>query len=154
MQGDQPAGIGAPQGGATARRFLDAVEVAAFGAGVDHDVERARRNRIDADHGTVLCDHHPNPESRVIERQNTDLAKRVLNSLPKREREVLTRFYLREQSPRQICRDMSLTETQFRLTKSRAKARFTELGRARLARRNGFIPHGCTLEAKSQNVAS
>jgi DNA-directed RNA polymerase specialized sigma24 family protein len=67
-----------------------------------------------------------------------DLAMRVLNSLPWREREVLTRFYLKEQSPRQICRDMNFTETQFRLIKSRAKGRFTELGRARFARREGF----------------
>jgi hypothetical protein len=49
------------------------------------------------------------------------------------------RFYLQEQSPRQICRDLGLTPTQFRLTKSRAKARFTELGRARFARRAGFL---------------
>jgi len=33
---------------------------------------------------------------------------------------------------------MNLTETQFRLIKSRAKARFGELGKARLSRRVGF----------------
>jgi RNA polymerase sigma factor (sigma-70 family) len=98
----------------------------------------SRRNRVDADHGAVLRDRQPDPERKVIERQNVDVAMRVLNSLPGRDREVLTRFYLKEQSPRQICRDMSLTETQFRLTKSRAKARFTELGQARFARRHGF----------------
>jgi RNA polymerase sigma factor (sigma-70 family) len=109
-------------------------QVAAY---IDSAVE-ARRNRTDADQGTLLCDRQPDPERRVIERQNVDLAMRVLNSLPRRDREVLTRFYLREQSPRRICRDMSLTETQFRLIKSRAKGRFTELGRARLACHNWF----------------
>jgi RNA polymerase sigma-70 factor (ECF subfamily) len=104
----------------------------------------ARRNRVDADQGAFLRDYQPDPERKVIERQNIDLAMRVLNSLPRRDRELLTRFYLQEQSPRQICRDMSLTETQFRLTKSRAKARFTDLGRARFARRNGFTAPGST----------
>jgi hypothetical protein len=33
------------------------------------------------------------------------------------------RFYLRQQSPETICRELDLTETQFRLKKSRAKAR-------------------------------
>jgi len=104
----------------------------------------ARRNRVDADQGAILRDHQPDPERNVIERQNIDLAMRVLNSLPRRDREVLIRFYLKEQSPRQICRDMNFTETQFRLTKSRAKARFTELGRARFSRRNGFTLQGPT----------
>jgi RNA polymerase sigma-70 factor (ECF subfamily) len=98
----------------------------------------ARRNRSDQDYDALLCDHQPDPERRVIERQHADLAMRILNSLPPRDREVLIRFYLKEQSPRQICRDMSLTETQFRLIKSRAKGRLTELGRACLARRTGW----------------
>jgi RNA polymerase sigma-70 factor (ECF subfamily) len=104
-----------------------------IGAAVD-----ARRNQVDPDRGAVLRDHQPDPERAVIEQQNGDLAMRVLHSLPLREREVLTRFYLKEQTPQQICRDLALTQTQFRLIKSRAKARFTELGKARLARRTGF----------------
>jgi DNA-directed RNA polymerase specialized sigma24 family protein len=63
---------------------------------------------------------------------------RVLNSLPKRDREVLARFYLEEQAHGQICREMGLTETQFRLVKSRAKARFGELGKTRFSHRVGF----------------
>jgi RNA polymerase sigma factor (sigma-70 family) len=98
----------------------------------------ARRNLVDPDQGQILRDRRPDPERTAIEGQNVELAMRVLNTLPKRDREVLVRFYLQEQSPRQICRDMNLTATQFRLTKSRAKARFTELGQARFARRIGF----------------
>jgi RNA polymerase sigma-70 factor, ECF subfamily len=101
----------------------------------------ARRSRVDPERDTVLRDRQLDPERSAIERENLDLAMRVLSSLPLRDRELLTRFYLREQSPRQICRDMGLTQTQFRLTKSRAKARFTELGRARMARRSGFAVH-------------
>src|SRR5262249_39679921 len=68
-----------------------------IGAAVD-----ARRNVIDPDHGPVLRDHHPDPERKVIERENVDVAMRVLNSLPVRDREILMRFYLKEQTPRQI----------------------------------------------------
>jgi len=98
----------------------------------------SRRNMVDPEHGAALRDRQPDPERRAIEGQNLELAMRVLNTLPRRDREVLVRFYLQEQSPQQICRDMGLTATQFRLTKSRAKARFTELGQARFARRFGF----------------
>jgi DNA-directed RNA polymerase specialized sigma24 family protein len=48
--------------------------------------------------------------------------KRALRELTPKDREVLERFYMREQSKRQICRELNLTETQFRLLKSRAKA--------------------------------
>ena len=103
-------------------------------------VVQARRNQIDVDVGITLSDHQPNPERSLIQQQNTALAKRILNSLQKRDREVLTRFYLQEQTPEQICKEMNLTETQFRLIKSRAKARFGELGKRRLALRTGFRP--------------
>jgi RNA polymerase sigma-70 factor, ECF subfamily len=42
------------------------------------------------------------------------------------------RFYLNEEPQEQICREMALTETQFRLLKSRAKARFGEIGKKKL----------------------
>jgi DNA-directed RNA polymerase specialized sigma24 family protein len=46
----------------------------------------------------------------------------VLSEMPFKQREILQRYYLREESSEQICLDMSLTETQFRLAKSRAKS--------------------------------
>jgi RNA polymerase sigma-70 factor (ECF subfamily) len=99
------------------------------------DVVQARRNQTDMEYGLALSDFRPNPERRVINEQNMALAMRILNSLHKREREVLMRFYLKEQSAEQICSEMDLSETQFRLIKSRAKARFGELGKRRLAQR-------------------
>ena len=95
-----------------------------------------RRNEAEGEEGLHLSDHEPSPESRVIEKQNLEVAMRVLKSLPKRDREVLTRYYLDEQKPEQICRELNLTETQFRLIKSRAKARFGELGKARFSLRS------------------
>jgi RNA polymerase sigma-70 factor, ECF subfamily len=97
-----------------------------------------RRNQTDLEYGDALSDHNPNPERSMIDRQNTQLARRILNSLNERDRQILVRFYLEEQEPEQICREMNLTENQFRLIKSRAKARFGELGKRRMELRKGF----------------
>jgi len=100
----------------------------------------ARRNHQSLDPSLTLSDHQPDPERRAIEKENQDVALRMLAGLPKRDREVLIRFYLQEQSAEEICRDLNLTETQFRLIKSRAKARYGELGRRRFSQRSGFRP--------------
>jgi RNA polymerase sigma-70 factor (ECF subfamily) len=97
---------------------------------------QSRKNQTDMEYGMALSDFRPNPERRIINEQNMELAMRILNSLHKREREVLMRFYLQEQTAEQICSEMELSETQFRLIKSRAKARFGELGKRRLSLRS------------------
>jgi RNA polymerase sigma-70 factor, ECF subfamily len=98
---------------------------------------KSRRNHDETDLNARLPDRQPNPERLIIQQENQDLAMRVLKGLNQRAREVLIRFYLEEQPAERICREMGLTETQFRLIKSRAKARFGELGRARMAPRTG-----------------
>lgn len=108
-------------------------------AHIDSAVQ-ARRNLQSIDPALSLSDHQPDPERRVIDQQSQDVALRMLSGLNKRDRDVLVRFYLREQSVEEICRDLDLTETQFRLIKSRAKARYGELGKRRLAQRSGFRP--------------
>ena len=95
-----------------------------------------RRNLADIDTGLPIADHSPSPEQIAIRQQNGEIARRMLQSVSRRDREILVRFYLEEQPPEQICSEMNLTETQFRLIKSRAKARFGDLGKKRLARRN------------------
>jgi RNA polymerase sigma-70 factor (ECF subfamily) len=95
-----------------------------------------RREQVELDSTVRVADTRENPEESAIFRQRADLIQRVLSELPERDREILTRFYLHEQSQDQICEDMSLTETQFRLLKSRAKARFGELGKKKLAQRS------------------
>jgi RNA polymerase sigma factor (sigma-70 family) len=94
-----------------------------------------RRQQVGIENGTIVVDLNRNPEQTAIQQQHEQIAQRVLHSISKRDREILTRFYLLEQSQEQICEQMSLTETQFRLLKSRAKARFGELGNRRLGRR-------------------
>ncbi len=96
---------------------------------------QARREHLDKNSGARVVDPRGDPEEAIIFRQRTELIQRVLGELSERDREILTRFYLREQSQEQICAGMDLSETQFRLLKSRAKSRFGELGKKKLATR-------------------
>jgi len=97
-------------------------------------IVQSRRRKRSIELGPPLRDNRPSPERRLIEKQTTMVALGLLDRLNRRDREVLVRFYLREQKSTEICREMSLTETQFRLLKSRAKARFGKLGQIRFAR--------------------
>ncbi|MEQ1886379.1 MAG: sigma-70 family RNA polymerase sigma factor [Bryobacteraceae bacterium] len=92
-----------------------------------------RREQMDMDATLRIADPRGNPEEAAMFRQRVEIIRKVLDELPSRDKEILTRFYLREQSQDQICREMELTETQFRLLKSRAKARFGEIGKKKLA---------------------
>jgi len=103
-------------------------QVAAY---IDAAVQ-TRREQADIDAGLVVVDRGANPEREAIGREQTDFMLRVLSELSSRDREILIRFYLREEDQETICSEMSLTDTQFRLLKSRAKARFGDLGRKRL----------------------
>jgi RNA polymerase sigma factor (sigma-70 family) len=76
-----------------------------------------------------ISDWKDDPEQTFMARQRKDIARKVLSAISNKDREVLRRFYVEEQSQEQICREMNLTSTQFRLLKSRAKARFGELGK-------------------------
>jgi RNA polymerase sigma-70 factor (ECF subfamily) len=96
-------------------------------------VVHSRREQMDLESTVRIADPHGNPGEAAIFRQRVDLIRRVLGELADRDREILTRFYLHEQSQEEICSEMVLTETQFRLLKSRAKARFGELGKKKLA---------------------
>jgi RNA polymerase sigma-70 factor (ECF subfamily) len=97
-----------------------------------------RREQQDLESSATVADRKQNPEQEAIFRQKSALMKSALESLSKRDRDILIRFYLMEQSQDQICREMALTETQFRLLKSRAKAKFGDIGRKKLAS-SGFI---------------
>jgi RNA polymerase sigma factor (sigma-70 family) len=94
-----------------------------------------RRKCAELNGEICVQDRAGDPEWRAIVRQRRLLANRLLQEVSGRDREVLVRFYLREQTQEQICQDMQLSPTQFRLLKSRAKARLEALGRKRLARR-------------------
>src|ERR1035438_127924 len=80
--------------------------------------------------GSIACSRL-SPEAEAIRQQEMEIARHVLETLSRRDREVLVRFYVKEQPPEYIQRELGLTGTQYRLAKSRAKARFIVLCRAR-----------------------
>ncbi len=89
-----------------------------------------RHSRVDFEDALLsMSDWRENPERRIIAKQRAELARKVLNSVSQRDREILNRFYVLEQSQDEICAAMGLSYNQFRLLKSRAKARFGELGK-------------------------
>ncbi len=95
-------------------------------------VVKIRRDCIDLKEGEAIPDLHSTPEETAISQQNIEIARKTLNSISQRDREILIRFYLLEQDQQQICSEMQLTETQFRLLKSRAKQRFGDQGKKRI----------------------
>ena len=85
----------------------------------------ARRNYIPWNHDRA--EQRLDPEAAVLAQERINIARRILAALPSKHCEILTRFYLREQPAEQICREMGITATEFRLVKSRAKLRFEQL---------------------------
>ena len=67
------------------------------------------------------------PEALVAISQQVDQVLGFLSRLKPRDRAILILFYLKERSPEDICRELKLSPTQFRLCKSRALARCSEL---------------------------
>ncbi len=95
-----------------------------------------RRDELDIDGNVKIADSHISPEEGAIRSQNAQIMEDILRDCSRRDREILTRFYLLEQPQGQICEEMGLNDTQFRLLKSRAKQRFSDEGRRRMAKNN------------------
>ena len=92
-----------------------------------------RRDYAQLDAESEYClDFRGCPEERIIDIEAVDIMERVMRAMSLREREILTRFYLLEQAPEFICKEMRISMTQFRLMKCRAKGRFGALGRRSL----------------------
>ena len=103
-------------------------------AHIDRAVQ-TRKQQADFEQGYGILDERNNPEEDAIAQQRREIMTAILRSVSRRDREILTRFYLLGESQERICLEMQLTETQFRLLKSRAKARFGALGKRKLQRR-------------------
>lgn len=100
------------------------------------------RTRRDQEQFTAVFQRSdsPCPERTLMTRQHQELATKTLAQLPERERNILVRFYIQEQTQEQICEEMNLSDTQFRLLKWRAKARLEQLSRQALWGRRGRKP--------------
>lgn len=89
----------------------------------------------------IKADHRPDPERRLLIEERANVMHDALRILNPRDQEILRRFYLDEQDADTICKAMDLTETQFRLYKSRAKKRledFVQKRRQEGVRRRGL----------------
>ena len=79
-----------------------------------------------AAHAGTTRDREANPQQTVAFRRQLESMRGVLRSMSARDREILRRFYLDEQTEEQICSQMELNPVQFRLLKLRAAARFVK----------------------------
>jgi RNA polymerase sigma factor (sigma-70 family) len=99
------------------------------------EVERranTRRRTADIPQMDWLPDGRPDQETSLAEREELEVVRRVLSGLKPWERELLTRFYIREESPAQIQAGMGLSPGRYRVDKSRTLKRFAERGQAML----------------------
>ncbi len=94
-----------------------------------------------------LFDTSGSPEQIHLHWERLKLLTQAISRLCRRDREILIRFYLKEQPADTICAEMGLTGTQFRLFKWRAKASFAAMGKHKLraggsvAFAKGGVPH-------------
>jgi DNA-directed RNA polymerase specialized sigma24 family protein len=95
-----------------------------------HEIERCR------DHisytGLLLYYDKPDPEAAAIAGENLAICQGIFQVLPRRDRELLQRYYVDGETHAEIVEAMHFTPTQFRLCKFRAKARLARLAQARL----------------------
>ena len=94
-----------------------------------------RRNHVEIGSLFGLASPGANPEQEMVSREQRELVRLTLTRLEEHEAEILSRFYLQEQTEMQIRSEMNLTHTQYRLLKWRSKARFEQLSRKQLASR-------------------
>jgi RNA polymerase sigma-70 factor (ECF subfamily) len=95
-----------------------------------------RRNQVEIGSLFGLASTSATPEQEVLSHEQRELVRLTFTRLSQREAEILSRFYLQEQTEMEIRSEMDLTHTQYRLLKWRSKARFEELSRKHLASRH------------------
>lgn len=86
-----------------------------------------RRRLVSVESTLAVAPSDESPEACFAMQQRVAAVGTVLERLCQRDREILIRFYYEEQDSQQICSEMQLTATQFRLYKSRALAKCEEL---------------------------
>lgn len=99
---------------------------------------RPSNNETRLEAALMSLDRHQIPEPESVIRHKPVAVERALSALSERDREILVRVYLKEQTPEQICREMALSETQFRLLKSRARAKFLEVSKTKRSKQTYF----------------
>lgn len=96
---------------------------------IAHFRKEARRNtRPDTELTEMLQDDSPSHQEALLEQESAALVRQLLEELPQpRDREILSRFYVRCQDKQLICASLELTSDQFDRVISRARQRFKAL---------------------------
>jgi DNA-directed RNA polymerase specialized sigma24 family protein len=84
-------------------------------------------------------------EDVMVSAERKDLAVKALRGLPSLQREILYRLYVCQQSKEEIISATGITETQYRLNKSRGKAALMD----RVSRSSRAIPAVSKLAGKA-----
>lgn len=113
--------------------LFEPAKLPAFLWGVAHNlvIDHFRKSRADIhleiEAAEQLPDSGPNQLDELLQRERSEVVRRVLDDLSQRDREVLYRFYIAEDDKKEICADMGLTSLQFNLVLFRARKQYRKL---------------------------
>jgi RNA polymerase sigma-70 factor, ECF subfamily len=102
-------------------------------------IVRKRETSTDVSTISTLAASEPTPEDDLATQEKVGLLRQLLGEMRSKDREVLMRFYMEEQSPERIQREMSLSKRQFDLLKTRAKARLQKAVQGRMVMAGGAV---------------
>jgi DNA-directed RNA polymerase specialized sigma24 family protein len=71
-------------------------------------------------------DRDDGSQQSIAFRRQLESMRGILRAMSPRDREILRRFYLDEQTEEQICSEMELNPVQFKILKLRAATRFVK----------------------------
>jgi len=110
--------------------FLGTVARRAVATYIDQAVAARLRNAgVDEMAVRWVRDRRNDPEQDVLAKERAAQVALALGKLSATDRDVIVRFYVDEQPKEQIMAEMRLSGAQFRLLKSRAKAKFGAMGK-------------------------
>ena len=117
---------------------------------LNHLRNHRRRNKFAANSDDIGDPADEADASRVAKELEADqwarLVKQLLREMPVlRDRELLVRFYLKEESKEELCRAFGLTELHFNRVIHRARDRFRELLQRRGLGKSDFLSLGVIL---------
>jgi RNA polymerase sigma-70 factor (ECF subfamily) len=93
----------------------------------DH-FRRGARQKVEAVDGSLAASRAPGPLDTVLREENARIVRKVLDELPlERDRQILRRFYIAEESKSAICGDFGLSGLQFDQILFRARQRYKVL---------------------------
>ena len=96
--------------------------------------KRGRQNTVTGEEEAIAAqaDDRSDAAAELLDRQRSEAVRRVLEEMgTARDRELLTRYYLRDEGKAEICRSLGLTENHFHRVIFRARERFRVLLQAR-----------------------